>query len=286
MGSWGPGLYQDDEALDLKSTIAILSKLPVAGDRLVEILLAKRDDGGQLDADGGPTFWLVVADQFERRGIESPLVFSKAIEAIESGADLHDLQARDMSPADIRKRSKVLEGLGARFRSPRPPRPRPTRKKPPPMVVDVGQTFSFPTMNNRAMNPYHRNRAQARFEPDGWAAMLILGTGRAYDWLPWCAYQSLSVPHDREPTLDDVRNSRLLNIRTAELAVPRRLHLARMEAKLLGRLNLNSRTVAERVPFLPQGFGPEFAVYAGWSFQVFGCSTPFDRGIAVSELLA
>jgi hypothetical protein len=285
MGSWGPGLYQDDDALDLKSTIALLSKLPVTGDRLVEILLAKRDDGAQLDKDGGPTFWLVVADQFERKGIESPLVFSKAIEAIESGADLRDLQTRDMGADDIRKRSKVLEELGARFRSPRPPRPRPTGKKPPPMVVDLGQAFSFPTMNNRAMNPYHRNRAEAGFEPDGWGAMLILGVGRAYDWLPWCAYQSLSVPLDREPTLEDVRESRLLSVETAHLAVPRRSHLTRIEAKLLGRLNLNSRTVAERVPFLPQGFGPEFAVYAGWSFGVFNFSMPLDTRIPVSELL-
>jgi hypothetical protein len=286
MGSWGPGLYQDDEALDLKSTIALLSKLPVAGDRLVEILLAKRDDGAQLDKDGGPTFWLVVADQFERKGIESPMVFSKAIEAIESGADLRDLEARDMGPADIRKRSKVLEELGARFRSPRPTRRPPTRKNPPPMVVEVGQAFSFPTMKNRAMNPYHRNRAQAGFEPDGWGAMLILGIGRAYDWLPWCAYQSVSVSHDREPTLDDVRKSRLWNLETAHLAVPRRSHLTRIEAKLLGRLDLNSGTVAERVPFLPQGRGPEYAVYVGWSFSLYSSPMPFDTGIPVSELLA
>jgi hypothetical protein len=286
MGSWGPGLYQDDEAMDLKSTITLLSKLPGGGDRILEILLSKRDDGAELNADGGPTFWLVVADQFERKGIESRLVFSKAREAIESGADLRDLQGRGMSHSDLKKRSKVLEQLSARFRSPRPPRRRPTPKNPPPMIVEIGQAFSFPTMKNKAMNPWSRNRAQTGFEPDGWGAMLILGTGRAYDWHPWCAYQSLSVPHDREPTLDDVRNSRLLNVETAQLAVPRRSHLARIEATLLGQLDLNSRSVADRVPFLPQGYGPEFAVYCGWSFNGFGLSVPVERGIPVSELLA
>jgi hypothetical protein len=28
MGAWGPGLYQDDEAADLRNTISLLSKMP------------------------------------------------------------------------------------------------------------------------------------------------------------------------------------------------------------------------------------------------------------------
>jgi hypothetical protein len=281
MGSWGPGLYQDDDALDLKSAIALLSKLPVPGDRIVEILLSKRDDDAHLNKDGGPTFWLVVADQFERKGIESTLAFSMAKEAIESGADLRDLEGRGMDLPDIRKRAKLLEALGARFRSPRPLRPRASAKRPPPMVVEVGQAYSFPTMENTAKISI--SRAPTEFEPDGWGAMLILGTGRVYDWLPWCAYQSLSVPRDREATLEDVRRSRLLSAETAQLAVPRRSDLALIEAKLLGRLDLNSRVIAERVPFLPQGYGPEMAVYAGWRFKVLNYPA---KGAVVSELLA
>lgn len=286
MGTWGPGLYQDDAAKDLKNTIGLLSNVPISGDRIVEILLSHRSDPAELDRDGGPTFWLVIADQFERRGIKSAQPFELALAAIESGADLRDLAARDMTPVDLRTRGKVLAELAARLRSPRPERPRPKSAKPPALVVEIGDAYCFPTMQDKAINPWARSRQEVVFEPDGWGAMLVLGHGRAYNWLPWCAYASLSVPHSREPTLEDVRHSRLLIEDTAQLAVPRRQHLSRLEARYLGRLGLNLAAVAAHVPFKPQGFGPEFAVYAGWSFYVRGCSKLFQGGVPVSQLIA
>jgi hypothetical protein len=33
MGTWGTGLYQDDEAEDLRDTIAVLGRMPIDGDR-------------------------------------------------------------------------------------------------------------------------------------------------------------------------------------------------------------------------------------------------------------
>ena len=71
MGSWGPGLYQDDDTKDLKDTIGILARLPVSGERILELLIEGRRESTGLDQSGGPTFWLVVADQFERKGITS-----------------------------------------------------------------------------------------------------------------------------------------------------------------------------------------------------------------------
>jgi hypothetical protein len=64
MGAWGPGLYQDDEAADLRNTISLLSKMPADGDRILEILVGNHPEPPAMDRDGGPTFWLVVADQF------------------------------------------------------------------------------------------------------------------------------------------------------------------------------------------------------------------------------
>ena len=51
MGCWGPGLYQDDDAEDLKNSIALLAKLPVDGDRLLEILLANQEVPPDFDND-------------------------------------------------------------------------------------------------------------------------------------------------------------------------------------------------------------------------------------------
>jgi hypothetical protein len=39
MGAWGAGLYSDDFATDLQPTIATLSRLPVSGAQIVELLV-------------------------------------------------------------------------------------------------------------------------------------------------------------------------------------------------------------------------------------------------------
>ena len=286
MGTWGAGLYQDDDASDLKNTIALLSKIPIDGDKMLAILLSNRSDGGEFDADGGPAFWLVVADQFEKRGIRSAHVLERALHVIESGADLRDMQAREMSAKDLEKRAKVLDALAVQLRNPRPERARPNAKRPPAMVVETGEAYAFPTMRNNAINPWMKSREQAKFVPDGWGAMLILGQGRAYDWLPWCAYQCLDTLNTREATLADVRASRLLTTDTSAIAVPRRLHLQRIDVRRLGRLELDPQRVAARVAFRPNGHTPEEVVVIGWSFYLRSSSQRVSDGIPVSDLLA
>jgi hypothetical protein len=286
MGTWGPGLYQDDEASDLKNTIALLGKIPIEGEGILEILLSARSDRAELEAEGGPAFWLVVADQFEKWGIRCARVLERALRVIESGADLRDMQSRDMSAKDLEKRTKVLDALAEQLKNPRPERARPKSRKPPSMIVETGEVYSFPTMRGRAINPWMQNREKAKFEPDGWGAMLILGQGRAYDWLPWCAYECLDTPSSREATLEDARSSRLLTTDSAEIAVPRRLHLQRLAADRLGRLELDPSKVAARMAFEPNGHSPEEVVFIGWSFHARSSSQRFEAGIPVAELLA
>lgn len=292
MGCWGPGLYQDDDAADLKSSVALLAKLPVDGDRLLEILLSKRSEAPDFDKDGGPAFWLVVADQFERRGIASARAFERALAAIDEGVDLRDLRARGMAEKDLRKRAKILAELRERFESPRALRPRPQAAKPPQCPVGVGDVLAFPTMAGAGINPWSRKgrlidlKKNRAFVADGWGAMLILATGRAYDWFPWCAYASLSVSSASEPTLTAARESRLLVEKEARLGVPRPLHLKRINARALGRLPLDPGKVVARVPLGTPRYGPEFAVYADWSLYGYSRAEPFDKGVRVADLLA
>jgi len=110
MGSWGSGLYQDDSAADLRNMIATLANLPATGDRILEIILDNWKEPVGLDADGGPTFWLVIADQFERRGIACSKVFEHALSAVDTGADLRDLEARGAEQRDLKKRAFTPEG--------------------------------------------------------------------------------------------------------------------------------------------------------------------------------
>jgi hypothetical protein len=72
MGVWGTGLYSGDFAMDLRSTVGAVVRLPFDTDRLVDILCetepaAANDPGNEEHT----TFWLVLADQFAKRGIAS-----------------------------------------------------------------------------------------------------------------------------------------------------------------------------------------------------------------------
>ncbi len=286
MGSWGIGLYQDDSAADVRDMISLLAKLPVSGDRLLEIILDNYQDNVGLNEDGGPTFWLVVADQFERRGIPCRRAFEQALKAIDTGADLRDLEARDAGEKDLKKRAKLLETLAPRFREPRPARPRPSGKRLPPMVVAAGEVYRFPTMQDKAFNPYLSSWERFGFKPDGWGAMLIFACGRAFDWFPWFAGSGLTVDATRPPSLDDAIQSRFIAAeQRGSYMVPRKRHLERMPMELIGRLDLDPRKVAKVMP--RRDFPPERAAVVGWTFvpEARSWRGPPGDGPLVSDLL-
>ena len=70
MGVWGTRLYSGDFAMDLRSTIAAVVRLPFEVDRLVEILCETEPDAAENSAnEDHTTFWLILADQFAKRAI-------------------------------------------------------------------------------------------------------------------------------------------------------------------------------------------------------------------------
>lgn len=286
MGAWGPGLYQDDEACDLKNTIAMLAKMPADGDGILEILLRNRSEAPSLDSDGGPTFWLVTADRFERLGIHCERVRERAIEAIDGGHDLRDLEARDMGPKDLRKREKILGELRGRLASPRPIKPRPAGTKKPPMVVAPGEVWAFPTQRGLSMNAWSGKEAIGQwggpFEADGWGALLILDTGRAYDWFPWCTYAPIAIQSPEMPTLEAVRDASTAGAEYTR-GVPRAHQFKRAGAKLLGRLPLDEQK-ARALP-VSEHKPPEYVVYAGWAVHVWISTVPQSGPRPVRDLL-
>ncbi len=290
MGSWGLGLYQDDSAADLRSMIATLANLPATGDRILEIILDTWKEAVGLDADGGPTFWLVIADQFERRGIACSKVYEQALSAIDTGADLRDLEARGAEQRDLKKRAKLLSDLAKRFRRPRLPRPEPKRSKPPSLVVETGEVYRFPTMADKAFNPYLPSWEQGGFKgdgfrPDGWGALLIVAVGRAFDWFPWCAASALTVDPTRPPSLQDVIHARFIAAeQRGSYIVPRRAHAKKMGLELVGRLSLDPAKMAAA---MPRDNSPEKAVVIGWTFvpEARSWRGPAGTGVVVSDLL-
>ena len=275
MGSWGPGLYQDDEARDLRNTIALLAKRPIDGEELLDALLRQRPRAPELSNDGGPTFWLVVADQFERRGLASGTVREHALSAIDDGADLRDMRGRDMSEADLRKRSAILAELRDRLVSPRPLRSPPGSRLPA-CPLSAGEVWTFPTMQGASVNPWSkgivRSLKGAVFEPDGWGALLILEAGRAYDWFPWCAYASLTVPAGESPTIATVKGSHLLIEEYAQLAVPRAFRWRTVE------VTNRKKTTTELFELVSASVSVPFVALRGGKPNQFSCVTCGWRG--------
>lgn len=238
MSAWGAGLYDDDQARDLKNTIALICKVPAEGDRLLHMLEESRGDCTDEDER---LFWLVVADQFERRGIECARVAATALSIIASGADLESARDKGADTQFLKERVRTLEDLKQRLTTPRPVKPRKTATKAPDAVLIAGEMYAFPAMNGVAWSPY-RLPYEPPFEPNEWGAMVVLATGRAYDWLPWCALASLTVDPGLKPTLANAIGARLITHRQtcgAGVFIPKKAHAKGLGLELLGHIKLD-----------------------------------------------
>jgi hypothetical protein len=277
MGAWGASLYEDDTALDLKTAISVVCKVPADGIRLLGFLKEMYGNCDPVDEDAA-LFWLVVADQFERRGIECKEVTSTALSIIECGSDLRNAQESGADEAFIRKRSRSLQELASRLRTPRPYRSGRRPSKLPPLVLTEGEVYSFPTMRGRAWHPY-RLESDGPFEPDGWGALVVLATGRAFEWLPWVALASLTVKPDSMPTFEEALQGRLiLHLQTegAGRFVPKRAHAKGLGLELLGRVNLDPVRVAPQL----SKWSVTQAIQFDWTIA-YGAISPSAKGVPI-----
>src|SRR6266568_1097336 len=116
MGVFGTGLYSGDFALDLRSAVGAVLRLPLDPDRLVDVLSSTEPSAANNPNDGDHTaFWLVVADQFAKRGVACDRVRTKALSIIDAGADIAMVEKLGMKSADLRKRRRMLDELRARI---------------------------------------------------------------------------------------------------------------------------------------------------------------------------
>ena len=118
MGAWGPGLYQNDVALDVKDTYEDLLQKGVLDEEITDRILEEYADS-LIDADDEPVIWFALADIQQRRGRLDETVKEKAISFIDAGADL---PAWKNAPESLqRKRTEALNKLKSRLQSPQKP---------------------------------------------------------------------------------------------------------------------------------------------------------------------
>ena len=216
MGVWGTGLYSGDFALDLRGSIKAVLRLPFDADKLLE-LLSDLEPSAANDPqnEDHSTFWMVVADQFAKAGIQSKRVREKALHIIDSGTDLAMLTKLGMDAADLKKRAKMLTSLREFLSAPsRTVRPRKVLKKPQTLVFSPGDVLIYPTSLGRC-----RTKISERFQlvpvwqQDAWDAAIIMDTGLAFDFLAWYLPLVLDSPLGEKPDLDGIRSARNWSLR-------------------------------------------------------------------------
>ena len=294
MGTWGPGLYSCDLASDLRALVATLARLPLPDEELVDLAAATdpqvANDPGDHDH---PVFWIALADQCARHGIESPRARALALAAIDDGADLAACRRLGMSEDDAARRQAELREVRERIAvaAGSAPPPRKTLKKPQPLLLEPGDCVVYPVGESmlrlpwrfHAINPYLANPGKLGWKRDGWGAALILEAGHAFGFLAW--YRPAVVLHHKEtrPTLDDVREARIVGGTGAGTCSP--LRFKRMKIERIGRLALDASVVAGARWSSSGSFSPQGAAIADVCMSNRLADPPPDGAPAVRELL-
>ena len=202
MGAWGPGLYSNDDAADFADLIRAVLRLPKPIDELVDLLLDEAEDALEHPA----LSVLILADQFEKRGIRHPKTYSEAIKVLEAGSDIEILRKAEMDEQDIKTRMKSNLKILGRLRKPCTKRPRKTLSKPQPAVVSAGDYVRFPTQSRASRNPYFPP-GREDFQPDGWGIVQVHDVGWEFEYLSWVKLFRLRWEHQYPPSAKDAEQA-------------------------------------------------------------------------------
>lgn len=260
MGSWGSGLYSGDFALDLRSTIRAVSRLPFEADRLLDILI-EFESSAALDPhnEDQTTFWLVVADQFARRGIASARARDAALRIIDSGQDVEMQRKLGLSEPGLRKRQRILAEARHRLVAPPIAKKRETISKPQPYLMDVGDALVYPTCGGECWNPYTKRPDQLKiygpgggqpWRQDGWGAMTIVERGRAFDFFAWYRPAVIRAGAIEKPELETLRAGEW-HLESPGTCSP--AHFRRMQIEKVGSFPIDAAKVHQLFPGLRPG---------------------------------
>jgi len=248
MGVFGTGLYSGDFAMDLRSTIGAVARLPYDVHRMRQILAdTEPSAANDPNNEDHTTFWLVVADQFAKRSIADDVVRNKALAIIDTGEDIAMLEKLGMKDVDLRKRRKVLDEVRTHIlEAPQSNKHRVVLKKPQPLLMGIGDVLIYPTCDGKNINPYYRSKElNVRYTKDGplpwrqngWGAMVIIDCGRAFEFLSWYRPLTIAPATSEEPSLDSLRGERPWKYRLPGNCSAS--HFRKMELKKIGRFEID-----------------------------------------------
>jgi len=194
-------------------------------------------------------FWLVLADQFEKRGIASAAVWDTALAIIHDGTDIARFRELGLREADVRKRAKALGELRARLVTAAPiSKRRSVLRTPQPYTLELGGLYTYPTKAGAPINPYLGPKwfDRTAWIPDGYGLLVVVNRGRAFDYLAW--YQPLvavgAVPE--KPTAASMPADMIWRLKLPGTCSPS--HFKKMELESIGQLTLDAEKMRARFP--------------------------------------
>jgi hypothetical protein len=263
MGVFGVGLYSSDFAMDLRGTIGAVARLPFDANSVVDILRdTEPSAANDPNNEDHTTFWLVMADQFAKRGIVHEAIRDKALTIIDGGEDIVMMEKLGMKGTDLRKRRKFLETVRARIvEAPALAKRRSVLTKPQPLLMERGDVLIYPTCNGKCINPYYPSKeSNVVYTKDGpspwiqsdWGAMFIVDSGRAFDFLSW--YRALIVAQAscEQPSLDSLLGEEIAwKFSNPGTCSPS--HFRKMELKKIGSFDIDLKKRETTFPMLRPG---------------------------------
>lgn len=141
MGAWGPELYQDDLAADIRDAFKEQLKRGKTGEQITKEMLEEYETE-LLDPDDAPIFWFALADtQWELGRLEDG-VKKNALYYIQDGGDLKRWELEN--PREAKKRTKALEELKKKLLTPQPPKKKVSLHKLYQCEWKVGDIYAYP----------------------------------------------------------------------------------------------------------------------------------------------
>jgi hypothetical protein len=122
MGTWGVGLFQCDDAADLRVDVREVVRAPWDGDRLLAWALDAYPELTDPQQEGHTDLRLALADVLWWYGIEQAEIRDAALAIVDNGADLESKRRLGMSDRDLARRAVVLDEHRAEDRDPHPAR--------------------------------------------------------------------------------------------------------------------------------------------------------------------
>jgi len=142
MASWGPKLYQDDVAEDVRDYYKDQLKRGKTNEEVTRVLIEDNEDIIQ-DEDEAPVFWFALADTQWNLGRLLPTVKEKALEYLKIGSNLKRWESEAINQKEYKIREKVLQELEQKLKSQMPLEKKITQYKFYKCEWNIGDIFAY-----------------------------------------------------------------------------------------------------------------------------------------------